>query len=67
MQQTKTAKKSFESTGECGRKMERPRMRWLEDEENGLLGFKLKKWKKKANNREQWASAVKKRRFLRGS
>jgi hypothetical protein len=65
MQQTKRAKKSFESTGECGRKMGRPRLRWLEDAENGILGLKLKKWKEKANNKEQWASVVKKTNVLK--
>lgn len=51
-QQTKTAKKSFGSTGEFGRKMGRPRPRWLKDVENGLLGLKLKKWKGKATNKK---------------
>jgi hypothetical protein len=50
MEQTQTAKKIFWKYW---------RLRWLEDVENGLVGFKLKKWKEKANNKEQWASVVK--------
>jgi hypothetical protein len=59
MQQTRMAKKSFESKAEGRRKVGRPRLRRLEDEEYGLLRLKLKNWREKANNKEQWASVVK--------
>jgi hypothetical protein len=30
-----------------------PRLRWLEDEEDDLRDLKVKRWRQKANNREE--------------
>jgi hypothetical protein len=37
----------------------RPRVRWLEEVENGLKRMKVTRWKEKMRNREQWRLAVK--------
>jgi hypothetical protein len=39
------------------RRKGRPRMRWLDDVENDLKKMKVKGWKKKMRNREQWRQA----------
>jgi hypothetical protein len=36
----------------------RPRMRWLEEAENDLKRMKVKGWKEKMKNREQWRLVV---------
>jgi hypothetical protein len=41
------------------RRKERPRMRWLEEVENDLKRMKVRGWKKKMRNREQWRLIVK--------
>jgi hypothetical protein len=38
----------------------RPRMKWLEEVENDLKRMKVKGWKDKMRNREQWRLLVKK-------
>jgi hypothetical protein len=44
---------------------EKLRPRLLEDAENDLLALKLKRWKQKANNRQEWAPIVKGAKLLR--
>jgi hypothetical protein len=39
--------------------VERPRLRWLEDVENDVSELKVTRWKEKANNKEEWTSALK--------
>jgi hypothetical protein len=36
----------------------RPRMRWLEEVENDLKRMRVKGWKEKMRNREQWRLVV---------
>jgi hypothetical protein len=36
----------------------RPRMRWLEEVENDLKSMKVKGWKERMRNREQWRLVV---------
>jgi hypothetical protein len=36
----------------------RPRVRWLEEVENDLKRMKVKGWKEKKRNREQWRLVV---------
>jgi hypothetical protein len=40
------------------RRKGRPRMRWLDDVENGLKKMKVKGWIEKMRNREQWRLVV---------
>jgi hypothetical protein len=40
------------------RRKGRPRMRWLEDVESDLKKMKVKGWKEKMRNREQWRLVV---------
>jgi hypothetical protein len=40
------------------RRKERRRMRWLEEVENDLKKMKVKGWKGKMRNREQWRLVV---------
>jgi hypothetical protein len=41
------------------RRKERPRKRWLDDVESNLKKMKVKGWKQKMRNREQWRLVVK--------
>jgi hypothetical protein len=41
-------------------------LRWLDDVENDLRVMKVKRWRKKAQNREEWASVIKKAKVLKG-
>jgi hypothetical protein len=40
------------------RRKGRPRMRWLDDVESDLKKMKVKRWKEKMKNTEQWRLAV---------
>jgi hypothetical protein len=40
------------------RRKGRPRMRWLDDVESNLKKMKVKGWKEKMRNREQWRLVV---------
>ena len=60
MDQERTVKKVFESKVEGSRSRRRPRLRWLEDVE------KVKSWRQKAVDREEWESVIKEAKALRG-
>jgi hypothetical protein len=67
MDQRRVVKKIFENKPEGRRKVGRPRWRWLHDVENNLRVMKVKKRrKKKAQNREEWASIMKEVKVLKG-
>jgi hypothetical protein len=55
----KWLRKVFENKAEGRRKLGKSRLTWLEDAENGLREHKVKTWRQKANNREDWTSALK--------
>jgi hypothetical protein len=42
----------------CCSYFERPKMRWLDDVESDLKKMKVKEWKEKMRNREQWRLVV---------
>jgi hypothetical protein len=44
--------------------MARPRLRWLEDAEMDLREMKVKRWRHKTVDREEWASAIKEAKAL---
>lgn len=56
--QTRVAKKIFESKPKCRRKVGGHRFRWLEDVEGDLPELKVKTWGKTANNRQELAFVV---------
>jgi hypothetical protein len=56
----------FESKPECRRKVEKSRLKWLEDVENASRELKVKRWSQKSSNREQWASVVTEVKVLSG-
>jgi hypothetical protein len=66
MDQRRVVKKIFDSKPEGRRKVGRPRLGWLDDVENDLIVMKIKRWRKKAQNREQWASVIKEVKVLEG-
>ena len=45
MDQERAVKKIFESKPDGSRRMGRPRLRWMEDVQNGLWEMKIKKWR----------------------
>jgi hypothetical protein len=56
MDQGRTVKKIFESKPAESRRRGNPRLRWLEDEEKDLWETKVRRWRKRAFDREKWAS-----------
>ena len=44
----------------------RPGLRWLEDVEKDLQEMKVKKWRQKSIDREEWASVMKEAKAVRG-
>jgi len=59
-------KKIFESKPEVSRRGGRPRLRWLEDVEKDLREVKVKRWRQKAVDREEWASVIKEAKLSEG-
>jgi len=58
--------KIFESKGEARGRMERSRLRWLEDVEKDLRQMKVKRRRQKVMDREVWASVNKGSEDIRG-
>ena len=65
MDHRRVDKKIFERKLEGNRKMGRPRLRRLEDAEKDPWEKKVKRWRLKAVDREEWASVIKKAKALR--
>ena len=65
--QGRAVKKISESKLEGSRRRGRPRMRWLEDVEKVLREMKVKRWRRKAIDREEWASVIKGVKAVRGT
>jgi hypothetical protein len=58
MDETRSVKKIFEGKLEGRRGRERPRFRWINDVEDDLRKLGLKRWRRKALDRVEWASTV---------
>jgi len=52
-------RKIFDSKPEGTRRRGRPRLRWLEDAQKDLPEMNVKRWRKKAVDREGWAFVIK--------
>jgi len=59
MNETRPVKKIFEGKLAGRRGRGRPRLRWMNDVEDDLRKLGVKRWRKKALNREEWASILK--------
>jgi hypothetical protein len=66
MGQGRTVKKGFESKPEGSRRSGSPRLGWLENVEKDLSEMRIKRWRQKAVDREEWASVMKAAKALRG-
>ena len=51
-------KKIFESKPKGSRRRGRPRLRWTEDVEKGLREMKVRRWRQKVVDREEWTSVI---------
>jgi len=60
MDQGRTVQKIFESKPEGRRRKGRPRLRWLKDVGKDLREMKVKRWRYKAVDKEEWASVINK-------
>jgi hypothetical protein len=58
MEENRTVKRVFEGNLSGKRKTGRPRKRWLDDIEEDLRLMKVKRWRKKATEREVWVKIV---------
>jgi len=67
MDQGRIGKKLFESKPEGGRRRGSLRMRWLEDVEKDLREMKVKRYRQKAVDREEWASTFTEAKVLKES
>jgi hypothetical protein len=59
MNETRSVKKIFEGKLEGRRSRGRPRLRWINDVEDGLRKLGVKRWRRKALEIEEWASIIK--------
>jgi hypothetical protein len=58
MDQGRTVKEVSESKAEGSRRRVRPRLRWMEDVQKDLRETKVKRWRQKAGDREEWAFVI---------
>ena len=58
MNETRSVKKIFEGKLEGRRGGGRPRLRWINDVEEDLRTLGVKRWRKKALDREKWVSIL---------
>jgi len=65
--QGRTVQKISESKPEGSRRIGRPRLRWLKDVGKDLREMKFKRWRRKAVDREEWASVIKGVKAVRGT
>ena len=56
----------MEDKPEGRRKVGRQRLRWLDGVEEDLRQLKVKRWRQKALNREEWEVVIKEAEVLRG-
>jgi hypothetical protein len=66
MEEIRMVKRVFEGRPGGRRKIDRHRKRWLDDIEEDLGLMKVKRWRKKATEREVWAKIVWEAKALRG-
>jgi hypothetical protein len=64
--QGRIVEKIFESKPEGSRRRGIPRIRWLENVEKDLREMKIKRWRQKVVDREEWASTITEVKALRG-
>jgi hypothetical protein len=58
MDETRCVKKIFEGKLEGRKGKGRPRLRWINDVEDDLRKLGVKRWRKKALDKEEWALIV---------
>ena len=66
MERGRTARRILEEKPEGRRKVGRQRLRWLDGVEEDLRLLRVKRWRQKAMNREEWAVVLKEAKVLRG-
>jgi hypothetical protein len=59
MNEARIVKKIFEEKLEGRRGRGRPRLRWINDVEEDLRMFGVKRWRSKALEREEWGFVIK--------
>jgi hypothetical protein len=64
MNQGRTIRKISDSKPDSSRK--RPRLRWLGDVLKDLREIKVKRWRQKIVDREEWASVIREAKAVRG-
>jgi hypothetical protein len=65
MDQGRRVQKISESKPEGSRRKGRPRLRWMKDVGKDLQEMKVKRWRHKAVDREEWAAVIKEAKVVR--
>jgi hypothetical protein len=65
MDQRTVVKKIFDSKTEGRRKVDRPRLRWLDDVENVLRVMKIKRWRKRLKIKKNGHPSLRRPRILK--
>ncbi|PSN43073.1 hypothetical protein C0J52_11444 [Blattella germanica] len=66
MSETRTVKEIFIGKLEGRRRRRRPRKRWIEDIEEDLKKMRVRCWKRKAEDQDEWRKVIKEVKDVHG-
>ena len=64
MSEERVVKRLYQNTPEGGRSVGRPRLRWMDDVREDLMG--VTNWRIRAHRRDDWKTVVKEAKVLQG-
>jgi hypothetical protein len=66
MSEDRVIKKLYMSKPEGRRSVGRPKVRWLDDVEEGLRKMRITGWRRKSRRRDEWKSVLREVKVLQG-